>query len=91
LPERDIRPDDALLLAHTKRRAVVLPIDACDRIVEAADDDVVPSEDIAPGLEHLPGVVKLDDGLVLIHDLERFLSSDEGNALDVAMAPGAGS
>ena len=30
-----------------------------------------------PGLEYLSGVVKLKDGLIFIHDLERFLSLDE--------------
>jgi purine-binding chemotaxis protein CheW len=37
------------------------------------------------GLEHIQGVVKLDDGLVLIHDLDTFLSLHEVRTLNEAM------
>ena len=47
--------------------------------------DIVVSTQIVPGLDDFPGVVRLDDGLVLIHDLERFLSLEEARALDEAM------
>jgi purine-binding chemotaxis protein CheW len=40
---------------------------------------------MVPALEHIQGVVKLDDGLVLIHDLDTFLSLHEVRTLDEAM------
>jgi chemotaxis protein methyltransferase CheR len=40
----------------------------------------VPSGEILPGLEFVGGVVKLEDGLILIHDLYRLLSLDEETA-----------
>ena len=40
---------------------------------------------LLPGVHH-EGVIKLDDGLVLIHHLERFLSLDEALAVDEAMS-----
>jgi purine-binding chemotaxis protein CheW len=36
-------------------------------------------------LEYVEGAVKLKDGMVLVHDLERFLSLDEETALDEAL------
>jgi chemotaxis signal transduction protein len=33
-------------------------------------------------MEYVSGVVKLKDGLILIHDLEKFLSLDEEKAID---------
>ena len=41
-----------------------------------------------PGFDYVEGVAKLADGMVLIHDLETFLSLEEGKALDEAMAEG---
>ena len=40
---------------------------------------------IVPGLEQIQGVIQLEEGLVLIYDLDRFLSLDEARALDEAM------
>jgi len=85
MPDREIRSEDWFLLAHTARHTVVLTIDEAEGLVEQPDADVILSTQIAPGLEPFPGVVNLDDGLVLIHDLERFLSFDEARAPDEAV------
>jgi len=91
LPPREIRPADWFLVADTAQRTVVLVIDDSEGVVERPQADIVVSTQIVPGVDDFPGVIKLDDGLVLIHDLERFLSLDEARALDEAMdkEPGA--
>jgi chemotaxis signal transduction protein len=38
-----------------------------------------------PFAEHLKGVAKVDDELILIYDLEKFLSLDEEKVLNQAM------
>jgi purine-binding chemotaxis protein CheW len=85
LPEREIDPADLFLIAYTARRAVVLVVDEALGMVECLASEIIQPTQIAPGLEHLQGVVRLDDGLVLIQDLENFLSLDESRALDEAM------
>jgi purine-binding chemotaxis protein CheW len=83
--EREIDPADWFLLAHTARRTVVLVVDESEGVVVRPQAEIVRSAQIVPGLEAFPGVLRLDDGLVLIHDLETFLSLDEEGALDEAM------
>ncbi len=85
VPDRDVGPADWFLLAHTARHTVVLVVDESEGVVERPQAEIVGSTQIVPGLEQFPGVLRLDDGLVLIHDLERFLSLDEARALDEAM------
>ena len=85
LPERKIAPADQFLIAHTAQRTVTLLIDEAQGVIERPVAAIVDAADIVPGLEHLQGVVQLEDGLVLIHDLERFLSLDEACALDEAL------
>lgn len=85
LPEREISPADQLLIARTARRIVVLAVDEAQGVVEHPATEVVESAQIVPGLEQLQGVAKLDDGLVLIYDLDKFLSLDEARTLDEAM------
>lgn len=85
LPEREIGPDDQFLIAYTSQRSVVLVIDEAQGVIECDPSAIISADQIAPGLERFKGVVQLDDGLVLIHDLDRFLSLDEEQSLGAAM------
>ena len=85
LPDRDLSPAHQFLVAQTRQRPLVLVIDEAQGVIEARDVDIVDAAEIAPCLEQISGVVKLSDGLVLIHDLQKFLSPDEERALDQAM------
>lgn len=85
MPDREISPADWFLIAHTVRHSVALVVDESEGVLERPQADIVASTRIVQGLEHFPGVVRLDDELVLIHDLERFLSLNEARALDEAM------
>lgn len=89
LPERGISTSDHFLIARTARRTVVLVIDEAQDVIECSPTEFVGAAQIVPGLEQIRGVVKLSDGLVLIHDLEEFLSLNEERALDEAMSQGA--
>lgn len=86
LPERAISVSDQLVIAHTGQRLVALVTDAVSGVFEYAETDIVAAETILPGLEYLDGVVKLSDGLILIHNLDRFLSLEEAASIDRAMA-----
>lgn len=85
LREREISSGDHFLIARTSRRTVVLVIDEAQGVIECSPSGFVGVAQIVPGLEQIRGIVKLSDGLVLIHDLEEFLSLDEEQALDEAM------
>jgi len=85
LPERNIGPAHQFVLAQMAQRVVALVIDEAQGVIEREPSAVVGSDRIVPGLEQFHGVVKLDDGLVLIHDLQTFLSVGEARTLDEAM------
>lgn len=85
LPEREISPADHFLIARTTRRRVALVVDEACGVFECGAAEIVRAAEIVPGLDHIQGVLKVNDGLVLIHDLEAFLSLDEADALDEAI------
>jgi purine-binding chemotaxis protein CheW len=85
LSDREVTVTDQFLIARTDRRTVVLVIDEAQGMLRIADDRITHAAGVVPGLAHLQGVAALEDGLVLIHDLEGFLSLDEAAALDAAM------
>ena len=86
LPEREISINDSLIIAETLARPVALVVDEVSGVIEYNDAAVVKPGDIVPGLEYIDGVVKLNDGLVLIHDLDKFLSLEEEQLLDQALS-----
>jgi purine-binding chemotaxis protein CheW len=86
LNEREPALSDQLVIARTPRRPVALIVDEVTGVLEYSRGEAVPAEAIVPGIDYVAGVVKLSDGMVLIHDLGRFLSLDEERNLDDAMA-----
>ena len=84
-PARALRVSDHLLIARTHWRTVALLVDAVTGVVPRGQVQVTPAEDILPDLESISGVMKLDGGLVLVHDVERFLSIEDHAALQLAL------
>ena len=85
LPERETALGDHLLLARTARREVAFVADRVLGVVTRAEEEMTRAERIVPGLDYVEGVVKLDDGLVFIHDLDTFLSVEEQRTLESAL------
>lgn len=86
LPEREIALTDHFIICHTARRRVALVADSATQMVEYSPNAIVAAEKIVPGMEYIEGVAKLPDGLILIHDLEKFLSLEEENAIQEALS-----
>ena len=84
-PPREIVPSDQLLIARIRERRVALLIDQAQGVIECELSAVADPAAIVPGLEQFRGVIQLADGMVLIHDLEKFMSADEAQALDSVM------
>ena len=85
LPEREIDLSDQLIIAHSSRRTVALVADAVSGVVERSEKEIITPEKILPGIAYVEGVVKFEDGMILIHDLEKFFSLEEEAMVDNAM------
>ena len=76
LPHHDLDLNDQFILAHTSRRLVALVADSVVGIQTVEDQRLVISEHVLPGMKYIRGLAKLADNLVLICDLDQFLSLD---------------
>lgn len=85
LREREIALTDQLVVGHTARRPVALVVDAVLDVIASSEQNLIATENILPKVEYVEGVVKLTDGLILIHDLDKFLSLEEEGSLDQAL------
>lgn len=86
LPPRRPALSDLLVVARTPARAVALVADSVSGVIERREDEIVPSRAIVPGMQYVDGVAKLADGMVVVHDLARFLALDEERRLEEALA-----
>lgn len=87
LAEREIELSDRLIVARTSRRPVALLVAAVFGVVDCPQSQIMAAGGILNHAQYVEGVVKLDDGLVLIHDLDTFLSTLEEKQLQQALAP----
>lgn len=85
LPERAVKTSDHLLIAQTPRRTVAFLVDMVSEVIELSEETIIAAAKIIPGMEYVDGVAKLEDGLILIHDIDKFLSLDEEKALSEAL------
>jgi len=86
LPDRSLRASDYFIVARTPQRIVVLIADGIVGLLPFQPDDFAPAEEILTGLAHVAGVLKDADGMILIQDLERFLSLEEEEHLKDSLA-----
>jgi purine-binding chemotaxis protein CheW len=88
LPARELSLEQRFIVARASRRPVALVVDSVVGVRELESHALVSAErDLALGA-YLKGVAKLEDGLLLIYDLDRFLALDEELALDAALSGG---
>ncbi len=93
LPGREVVPEDSIIVARIAKpstlapegRAVALVADEVREVIEVEDRDLLLEEGALPGLGYLEGVARLPDGLLLIQDLDAFLSPEEGKSLEEAL------
>ena len=85
LAVHEIDPDDQIIIADTGKRKIAIAVESVNSVRNLTPDQLNAGKDKLPFADHLSGVAKVDDGLVLIYDLNNFLSLDEQRILDDAM------
>jgi purine-binding chemotaxis protein CheW len=81
LPPHEINPDDQLIIAGTGKREIAVPVDFVTGIRDLSPIQMDVANETIALAEQISGVTKLGDELVLIYDLECFLSLDEEDKL----------
>jgi purine-binding chemotaxis protein CheW len=85
MPRRAVNQANQFILAHTSRRLVALVADSVAGIHELAARELVTARQVLPGAAYLHGLAKLDGDLVLLCDLDQFLSFDDEKKLESAL------
>jgi purine-binding chemotaxis protein CheW len=89
-PEPEASLSGQLIVAQTDTRCVALVVTSVTGVIERTVQDFTETEKIVPGAQYVEGISKLDDGIVFIHNVDRFLSKKEDRELDGLPARAAG-
>ena len=82
LPEREVEPEDRFIIAHAARRTVALWVEGVEGMLEPTAEEVTRAEEILPDMGYVDGAIELPDGVILIHNLDPFLSMEEERILE---------
>lgn len=96
LPERELELSDQFIVVDASQAdsqrgggwLLAFVVDAVVGVVVLSAQETTAAATILPGLEHLEGVAKTEQGLVLIHDLGIFLSLEEVKTLGEILPKG---
>lgn len=85
LPDREIQPDDHMIIARAAHRRVVLLVDSVEEVLDCDLDEELPVKSVLGHTNSVEGMIKGSDGLIFIHDLNTFLSLDEEHMMEEAL------
>ena len=74
LPDREINLTDLLIVVNTVDRPLALLVDRVDGIVRISEKEITGKDEILPGIKYISGVMKFEGEILLIHNLDEFLS-----------------
>lgn len=80
-----LHPTQHFIVTQAGPRLVALRVDRVTDLLTVPDAVIGPAAEAVPGTDYVAGIARLPDGLLVIHDLERFLALEEAAQLDHAM------
>ncbi|MCX6221047.1 MAG: chemotaxis protein CheW [Bacteroidia bacterium] len=81
LNEKPISPNQLFLIVNTTARKLALVVDSADGVISFSDNELISSGQLNSGIE-ASGVYRTEDGILLIYDPEKFLTSEEVVQID---------
>lgn len=84
LPAQPVRVNDVFIIAETSKRTIALVADEGNEVIVADSTDRVSAIDLDTGFGSA-GFFRRDDGIIVIYDVEKFLTDKEEIELQTAI------
>lgn len=81
LAAKALAAEDHFVIVRLARRALAIAVDEATDVLEFDRERLLPAADLLPWLEGIQGVLRLEDGLLIVNDPDRFLDIDDWDAL----------
>lgn len=86
LPGKETELTDHLIMARAGPRVVAVRVDRAVEVMTLGAGEVENAPAVTYGSQYVAGIAILRDGLAMIHDLNTFLSHNEAEQMDEALA-----
>lgn len=83
--QKNIELKDQFIIAQTKTRQIALLVDNVADIINISESEIINEKNILPEMPYINGLIALEDGMILINDLDAFLNLEEEKMLDQAL------
>jgi purine-binding chemotaxis protein CheW len=79
-----VRISDIFIIAETTKRKIAMVADSANGVIVPVETDLVSAEDVDSGFKS-EGMIRRDDGILLIYDIEKFLSEEDEIQIQIAI------
>ncbi len=84
-PPKEIELSNELIVLTEKHKGFVLLVNNIKEVISVSEDEISFFDPMISDKQHVKGVVKLNDGMVLINDVKHFLDPKELKELSVIL------
>ncbi len=87
LPEGDLTDESRIMVLHVAGKMIGIVVDAVSEVLRVSHEQIAPPPPTVAGLgrEYLTGLVKLEDQLLILLDIDKIFGQDEAEALTAAV------
>lgn len=85
-PLKNIEPTDRFIVVRATNMRMVLCVDSADEIATISEDEIERSRNIVDDSKYMEGIFKLRSGMVMINNLDKFLTHQQITGLSREMA-----
>jgi purine-binding chemotaxis protein CheW len=88
LPESDLSDESRIMVIQACGRTIGIMVDAVSEVLRVKHDQIAPPPPTVAGLgrDYLSGLVKLDDRLLILLDIDKIFGEDEMTAIKSSVA-----
>ncbi len=90
LPESELTQDSRIMVLNVGRRTIGIVVDSVSEVLRVSEDQISPAPPTVASLgnEYMTGLVRLDEQLLILLDVDKLFGEESQAAMDQAVAAG---